>query len=573
MGWAARAVDAFEKTLWLNPKHAGAQYQMALVKVGSNRPELIEESKKVLTAYLAAHPGNVETMAPLALAQAKLGNKAEAWKLLAAAEEKNPANMRPATILIGYYAAKGDVATAKQMARDLAERLPNSPDAAILRAQVSLAMRDFADTDAQVNRALALESDFRPALQMRLRRALMNQDRAAAEETSQELSKLPEKVTWGAYGRMLFAENKVDQGITEFKRVLREHDHNAALRHQVASLLIGAGRNAEAEEVVDAALKKDPKDKAALLEKTTLEIDAGRLDDATRDAKTLHDMRAFPGQLSYQESRIFAARGQSIKQGDLLAEALKYNPRLLLARIELARLLTTSGRPKNALALLEQTTPGEQQAPRYIYSRDLALISSGSLDEARKSVDAQLAAGKSPGFLYLDAVLRIKAHDMPGARQSLEQSFQMMPDDPPTLRLLGECMSEQKEGLKFAEMLRQAAAKNPKSAILENTLGAQLLAQGDLQGARAAFEAAKAAGDVVDAGIEIATLDLRAGAVEQARQRLLDLIQTHDNARSRLLLAEIEARRGSSADVVVAHYLKALDMEPANALVMNNLAN
>ena len=48
-------------------------------------------------------------------------------------------------------------------------------------------MRDFADTDAQVNRALALESDFRPALQMRLRRALMNQDRAAAERLALRL--------------------------------------------------------------------------------------------------------------------------------------------------------------------------------------------------------------------------------------------------------------------------------------------------------------------------------------------------------------------------------------------------
>ena len=217
------AVEAFEKAIRLNPKHEGAQYQMALVKVGSSRPEVVQEGKKTLSTFLAAHPGDAETMAPLALAEAKLGNKTEALKLLAAAEEKNPAKMRPAAIIIGFYAAKGDVETAKQLARGLAERLPNSPDAAILRAQVSFAMRDFGDADAQISRALALKRDFRPALQLRLRRELMSQNRDAAEQTTQELARLPEKESWAAYARLLFAENKTDQGVAEFKRVLKEH--------------------------------------------------------------------------------------------------------------------------------------------------------------------------------------------------------------------------------------------------------------------------------------------------------------------------------------------------------------
>ena len=83
---------------------------------------------------------------------------------------------------------------------------------------------------------------------------------------------------------------------------------------------------------------------------------------------------------------------------------------------------------------------------------------------------------------------------------------------------------------------------------MQNTLGVQLLKQGDRNGARAAFEAAKAAGDV-SADNEIAQLDLRDGARDQARQRLLNLVKTHDNAQARLLLAEIETRRGSSPEM------------------------
>ena len=45
-GGAARlAVESFAKALNLNPKHAGAQFQMALIEVGSEKPELVLEDR------------------------------------------------------------------------------------------------------------------------------------------------------------------------------------------------------------------------------------------------------------------------------------------------------------------------------------------------------------------------------------------------------------------------------------------------------------------------------------------------------------------------------------------------
>ena len=39
------------------------------------------------------------------------------------------------------------------------------------------------------------------------------------------------------------------------------------------------------------------------------------------------------------------------------------------------------------------------------------------------------------------------------------------------------------------------------------------------------------------------------------------------------MLAEIETKKGSSADVIIQDYLKALELEPQNAAAMNNLAD
>ena len=161
--------------------------------------------------------------------------------------------------MISIYAARGDAETAKQIALDISTRLPNSPDAAILRAQVSFAMRDMADTDAQISRALSLKRDFRPALEMRLRREVMNGDEQGAEQTTQQLAELPQERTWGAYARLLFAEKKIDQGIAEYEHVLKEHKDNNDLRDDYSSTLLTYGRTKEATDVVAGTLKKTPK--------------------------------------------------------------------------------------------------------------------------------------------------------------------------------------------------------------------------------------------------------------------------------------------------------------------------
>jgi tetratricopeptide (TPR) repeat protein len=160
-GAVRQGLEALQKAVTLNPKHEGAGYQLALFGVGSSKPENVVDAKRVLTGYLNTHPNDVDALGALALAEAKLGNKPEALKLLEAAGEKSPTNMRAAGVVIALYAAKGDEDSVRAVARDLTARLPNSPDAAILRAQVSLALHDLPDADAQISRALAIKRDLR----------------------------------------------------------------------------------------------------------------------------------------------------------------------------------------------------------------------------------------------------------------------------------------------------------------------------------------------------------------------------------------------------------------------------
>jgi tetratricopeptide (TPR) repeat protein len=571
-GGGRQALEAFQKVLAVDPKHEGAQYQLALFKLGTNKPEIIAEAKQAISRWIADHPNDADAIASLGLAEAKLGNKPEAIRLLESAGKKNSGSLRVAGTAVAVYVLKGDIDSAKEVARTLSTDLPNSPDAAFLRAQVSLAMNDLTDADAQISHALSLKRDFQPALLLRLRREIAAGETAKAEETTREISRLGQKDLWGAYGTLLFAENKVEQGIAEYQRAMKEHSDDLKLRDEYAAQLQSKGRRTEAETVLAGTLAKSPKDADALLVRAAIEIDGGNLEAAAKDLKTLEGMKVSSPQESFQKARLFAARGDKVGEGENLTEALRLDPGFLKARIQISRVLISSGKPRDALTMLNEAPEAQKRFGEYIYARNMALMAAGNWDEARKGVDAGLKVEPSSApFLYQDGFVRLQNRDLAGARKSLETSFQLAPGDTATLDLLGSVMRRQGEFPKYVEMVKEAAARNGKSAVLQYATGVLLAQQGDPAGARTAFEAAKADGDTVNADIEIAALDMRAGSLDQARGRLINLVKEHDNARAWIALAEIEMRRGSGEEPV-QDYLKAIQREPGNLLAMNNLA-
>ncbi len=571
-GASRQALDALNRALALNPHHAEAQFQLALFRVGTNRPDLLQQARQTLTDRVRQKPADAETLGALALAEAKLGHHEEAQRRLLAFVDEKPANLRPAEFTIAVYMADADVAAAKSLAKAIAEHAPNSPDAALLQAQVSLASHDPAAADAEVSRALALKPDFRPALFYRMRRQLSNSDQAGAEQTAQIISRLPDKQSWPEYARLLFIDKKVDPAKAEYERVLRDHGDPADLRAELALLLRAAGRSQAADAVIAQTLKKYPKVAGALLQKATLEIDRGDLDAAAADVETLRSMKVASAQFSFEQSRIMAARGEKVREGDLLTEALQRSPRFLRARVALAQLLCASGRGRSALAILDQADAAEKAMPVYIYTRNAALVSAGEWDEARKGVDTGLSKDALlPGFHYQDAALRSRHSDLAGARKSIEAGLSLAPADPLGWTLLGDTMQRQGESALFSNKLKDAAAKNPSSAPLQKMWAEQLLRAGDPSAARAALDASSAAGGRAAADPEIAILEMRSGALDTAKERLLELVKTHDSAKSRLLLAEIELRQGSTPGAI-REYMKALAIEPSNPVVMNNLA-
>jgi tetratricopeptide (TPR) repeat protein len=567
------AIETLQRALRLNPNHAAAAAQLAMIQVASAHSDVVENARNVLQKFVRNHPRDAAALGSLALAEGKLGHPSEAQTLVIRGLQADPANLQPAAALVAQYAAKGDLPAASAIARAAEEIAANHAEAALLSAQVAAAANDLPRLEERLQHALHMQPAFGPALEMLLRKRLMERNESAASQLAARLSQQPDSRLWPAYGRLLFAQGKIDQGSAEFDRVLRQHPDQPSVRNEYSALLLSAGRKQQAEALVNSSLTADNADKAARLQHAALALDKGDLSRAEADLKTLREAKIVSPALSFQEARLSGARGNPTAQGDSLAEALRLNPRLLAARLELARLLTSSGKARSAIAILDQTTPQEKADPTLQFHRHAALMAAEDWSEARKSVDAALAHSRSPGFLFQDALLRARSADLPGARKSAEQALELAPFDTSALELFGDIVRRQGQPQLYLTTLRDRAAKQPRNSQLQMQLGNECLRQGDRPAARQAYQSALASGAADRAHQALALLDYEAGAIKPARQRLLDRIKIKDSVASRLLLAQFESSNSSTSDAAVVHYLQALKMEPANLIAQNNLAN
>ena len=184
-----------------------------------------------------------------------------------------------------------------------------------------------------------------------------------------------------------------------------------------------------------------------------------------------------------------------MQQAQELGEALRLDPALLAARIELAEILRAKD-PKAGLKLLDEAADWQKKALAFITARNWTLFALNDGVAARQGVDAALALGRTPEVLYQDAVLRYVKKDFAGARTLLEEALSQNPEHMAALNLLAQSYAEQGNNAKAIEIVQQYAAKKPSSPYLGSLIGIWQRYAHHLPEARAAFLAVIAANQI-----------------------------------------------------------------------------
>jgi len=567
------AYASFKKATELNPKHAEAQLKLAAIMLETSRKEMAEDAENRVRNVLGSTPPTSEALSLLAFSELRLGREQDAVRYLQQAVSQFPADLGSAALLMRIKLNQGDTKGAEEILKNCVAKAPRSPEAVLALGRFYLVTKKPDQAERQFQRALEIYPKYGPALKDLGMLQIQQSRYKQAEQTFKQLSVSPDKNYQPLYGLFLFEFGQRDAALHELERLAAADATDREARTRLVTAYLKAGRGADAENRLNNALEKNPKDTDALVQRAALRIRMGNYAEAQNDLNQAVHFRPDMAQAHLNLAALYEMRGEPSRARQELAETLRLNRAILPARLHLARMLIAANAAGPALEVLGQAFDFQQRSLEFIVQRNWALLALGRKEELRKQVDLGLTAARVPDLLAQDAFLKTEEGKYAAARSSLDEALKQDPENLPALEMLVRVYTIQKDLPGAIERIRAYAAQRPKSAQLPGILGNLLVAAGKTDEARNAYLQAKLADPKsTSVVLALANLDISKGKLDSARQELAPL-RTTDPGNPRVWvyqgILEVAQKDYPRA---VDNFRKGLDLDPKNVTALNNLA-
>ena len=566
-------VSSLRRAVELNPKHSAAQLRLAQLMASVNEPDILKDAQQRLQGLLQESPDNPYALHALALTDLKLGAVGDAVQLLERAIVAQPEHLVLAATLAKAKFSQNDFKGAENVLREACQKSPKSADAQTLLGRFYASQNRAADAEQQFQRALAIDPGSAAALfNISMLQSQMGR-KQEAEQNFKRLSGLSGKTFKPIHALFLFQEGRREEAIREFERLAREDPGDRTARTRLVMAYRSVNRAADAERILEQALKKNSRDLDALLQRGELFLAAGKYPQAEADMNQVIHFQSDSAEAHYVLAKLHQARNADAVYRQELSKALQLNGFLVSVRLELAQALIAGNNAIAALDLLDAAPDSQKQLTPVQVQRNWGYWTLGDMAKMRKGIDLGLARERSADLLIQDGLWKLRAGNATGSRASLEEALKMDPADLRALQVLGQSYVAQKNSPMGLQKVKEYAARQPNSAPMQDFLGVALMAQGDRTQARAAFQAAKAADPrFVQADLSLAQLDAMEGKLDDARKRLEAVLATNKvDSTSRLWLGNLEEMKGNHT-AAIDHFRKVVEASPGNAQALNNLA-
>jgi tetratricopeptide (TPR) repeat protein len=557
----------------LNPGHIAAQLKVAELMAENANLEVVKQGQEKAQEVLASSPDNADALRTLAISELRLEDPDDAVQHLERALALVPQDLKSSFTLAMVKLRTNDVAGAEQVLLKGAADAPHSREHALALGRFYQLVRKPEDAEKQFRRALEIDPNYGPALAALGSLLYSHGKLDEAEQVLQRASRLPDKQYRPLHAIFLLQTGKGDAAIHEFDRQYQADRQDRGARTRLLAADLKLGRSADAERLLNDALKRNPKDSDALMERGELNLTAGKFQEAQTDLTEVVRTKPDSPQAHLVLARIHRARGASQSEIHELTETLRLNPGLVVARLELADAFTRNHAPKSAVETLDQAPPRDRQNLSFIVERNAALYSLGDFVELQKGIDQGLAIARDPRLLLQDGLLKLKQKNYRESRISLEEALKQQPQDWAAVEALADSYLAEKNKDKASSVTREYVSRAPNSSAGQQFLGSWLLRNGDVSGARTAFEESKRLDPKSDgANFGLVQIAMRDGKLEEARDLLTEIVNREPhNAVALFSLGEIEDKAGH-ASAAVGYYDRVLQEDSTNVPAMNNLA-
>jgi tetratricopeptide (TPR) repeat protein len=567
------AVGYLMQAAKLDPKHVGAQVELARLMATSHNPEVLAEAARRAQEAYAASPQDVAVLDTLAQLEWNAAKPQEAEQHLEQALEHFPGHLKSAVMLARIKLASNDLPGAEEVLRKAAGASPAAPEPLVALGDLLNLAGKTVEAERQFQQALKIRPDYGPALLELASLRVRAGKRDEADALYRKIAALPDPSYRPAHALYLLYLVDANRGIAELESLRRADPANRDVRNRLTEAYTARRRYGEAQSLLDAELKKNPKAVELLLQRGLVRTLVADLPGAEKDLRRVLELEPDSAAAHVALARIFEARGETLRQRQELAEALRVQPPMLSARVALTDQLLRSGNAKAALATLNEAPDFQYREPAFLASQARCLLVMGKLAEARKAIDEGLSRSRTPALLLADANLRMRQKDLSGARPILAAILNQDPGNAEALEGLMENYAATGQARAGIEQVRALAAKRPSDARIQLLLATWLRRLGDKRGARDAAELARKADPNLLAGdLMLAELDLLEGRVDAARQRLGGLpADRRSLPEARFMLAMTEYQAGNY-QAAIQHYQAGLATAPKSVVALNNLA-
>jgi predicted Zn-dependent protease len=222
------------------------------------------------------------------------------------------------------------------------------------------------------------------------------------------------------------------------------------------------------------------------------QVDSGHFDEALRKLDTLAAERPESAGVEYLRGMVFYQQGKMVEAAAAFATAVAQDPKNLEARQMEGVSLFRSGRPAEALPLLEQGHRSVSNAnvdPDYVLG--LCYLDTGRYDDARGAFASQygFAPDSAPAYL-LAARMELRREYLPIAEASARKALALNPGLPQAHLLLGEIALAHGQWPDAIAEFEHERDLDPLNGAVYERLGDTYIRAGDFNRAQQALDRA-----------------------------------------------------------------------------------
>lgn len=573
VGSTRDAVNELKTTTELDPHRFDAQIKLSEMYALSRNADLMLDAERRIKAVLNLSPGNPDALGTLALVEFGLGKQDMAIEHLQSSVERAPQNVKPAIALALIRIRQGNWQSAEVVLNSCAERAPKSVDTAVAIGRCYFAFGKAKEGEAQFRRALALDATSGAALFALGESWLAQGRKLEAERAFAQLSALPEMKYKPVHASFLVQEKRYDEALAELKALSKAWPEDRAVRTRLIGAFALAGKAGDAEELLSRTITKNPKDLEALLQRSEFYYRDHKLGEAEKDLNVILRYQPDSAQAHFLMAALYKIHGSLSNQKRELNQALQGQPRFLPARMSLVQFYIGNQDPRAAIDLLDHAPDDQRVTTAVQVTRNWALLAAGDMAEMGKSIETALKMARDPDLLIQKGIFEARQSRWIEARAAFNEVLEKDPDNTRALDALAQTYVAQNQSGSGVQRIREQVARRGGSARLRHLLGEWLLATGNHAEARTAFLQAKSVDSgYVAADWSLARLDLSEGKLDEGRRLLTASMGSNSSSmEAKLLLALLEDVSGN-INAAAGQYRKLLDLEPANVIVLNNLA-